>query len=406
MPDNPTIADDILKRAAFRITKARTQLIMGFGGKFVFWATPALHLEPVPVCLLVGPDGRAEPLLTMATNGRHLLYNPLTVASNMWDDDELLFVVAHEVDHCVKSHPFRRDWREPKRWNIACDRTINPELVDAGLKMPKGGLYNKDDFGKAAERLYLEVTDEDVEKCFGKGMDCGGTGVVVDAPPSEGQTQAQANAEMAHEWELIARQAAYMAKAQGHLPGAYAHLLEPRRPKLDPRQVLRDYITMCAHDDYTWKRPNRRFVRDGMYLPSLRSESVGPVFIGIDVSGSVDDDIASRFLGFVDAVLQDVRPEKTWLVQCDAQIQASDSFTAGERLPRRVKIVGRGGTDMRPLWAWQKEQHVKPVCSIVLSDMGMDIGSFGRPPGHPVLWISSEPAGRKAPFGQTIEMPS
>ena len=57
--------------------------------------------------------------------------------------------------------------------------------------------------------------------------------------------------------------------------------------KVDWREVLREFIsTTCVGNDYsTWRRPNRRFVSSGYYMPSGVSESVGELVIAIDMSG-------------------------------------------------------------------------------------------------------------------------
>ena len=386
------LAADVLKRADLRIRRARTQMILK--RELVFWSTGALHLQPVPVFGLG----------TMGVDGKHLYYDPLVVASNQWNDEEMIFVIAHEAGHCMSLDHARREEREPRKWNVACDMRLNPALVAAGLKQPAGALGKPEHLGISAERLYLTLTDDDVAKAFGGGM--GGAGLVYDAEgdgEANGEAAKRAAEASAAEWDLIARQAAYLAKQQGKLPAGFEHLLEPKRPALDPRSVLRQFMSMSSANDYSWSRPNRRFIYRDLFLPSLRSESMGPVVIFIDTSGSISDGEASRFLGFVNAVLVDVKPETTWLVQCDAWVQSATAYPAGAQLPATVTIKGRGGTDMRPVWEWERREGVRPVCTIGLSDMCMSEEDFGPEggPGHPVLWISSTPDGR-APWGTVV----
>jgi len=68
---------------------------------------------------------------TMATDGISVYYNPefmdtLTAA-------ELEGTLAHEVMHPALQHHTRRSGRDQRRWNMACDYTINPMLIEAGL---------------------------------------------------------------------------------------------------------------------------------------------------------------------------------------------------------------------------------------------------------------------------------
>jgi predicted metal-dependent peptidase len=99
--------------------------VLGKDAKSCFFATLALRLLP-------GPDWGID---TLATDGRRLAYRPDFVTT--LTPDELLGVVAHEVLHNALAHHARRDWREPRRWNVACDLAVNP-LLDAGFALPAG----------------------------------------------------------------------------------------------------------------------------------------------------------------------------------------------------------------------------------------------------------------------------
>jgi len=58
---------------------------------------------------------------------------------------------------------------------------------------------------------------------------------------------------------------------------------------LEDRQVTsKRFITTQAKQDYSWTPPNRRYIGSGLYLPSLRSEKIGPVVFAIDTSLSMD----------------------------------------------------------------------------------------------------------------------
>ena len=75
---------------------------------------------------------------TMATDGVSLFYNPKFVET--LSAAQLMGTLAHEVMHPALQHHTRRNGRDPRRWNMACDYAINPILVDAGLTLPEGVL--------------------------------------------------------------------------------------------------------------------------------------------------------------------------------------------------------------------------------------------------------------------------
>ena len=58
--------------------------------------------------------------------------------------------------------------------------------------------------------------------------------------------------------------------------------------EIDWRTLLRRHIVEATlnKDDYTWSRPNRRFIGEGTYFPSPYGTSCGEIVIAIDTSGS------------------------------------------------------------------------------------------------------------------------
>jgi len=420
---------EINRLAARRIAKARTQLLLN--PRFVFWATCALHLKLVPY-----PGMSMMERGSIGTDGSNLYYDPDFIVNGgvgvkpdgsmtkiePWTDDELMGVIAHEVSHAVKGHCWRRGSREPGNWNIAADRALNPELTKNGLTLPAGALNDPADFGRAVEEIYNTLPPPQPgsgnqvqgQPAAGAGM----SGDVRDpsspqpgqdptASPSQSPQQRQDQLEaLARKWELIARQAAQIAKAQGHLPLGSEHLIEPIRPHLDPYAMLRHFVSMCRRDDYSWARGSRRSLWRGLYLPSLNSEGVGELVVAIDTSGSTAA-VVPLFLGFLNSILVEVKPEKVHFVECDAAIHHVTEFQAGEELPSAVAVHGFGGTSMCPIWEWAEENDIRPVCAVVLTDGQMSARDFGPDggPGFPVLWVISD-QGRVAPFGETVEMTS
>lgn len=438
-PDNQIPDANTYKLAAHRIAKARTRLLLN--KKFVFWATCALYLRPIPIAGLG----------TLGTDGTYLIYDPILVASDHFDDDELMTVIAHEVSHVAKGDTWRRGARDPLKWNIACDRRINPELAKAGLKEIKppdssdpakivqyrAQFNNPADFGRAAEEIYQTIPDSqggggtititidasghaearDGSNSPGgsRGLpssDPGGAGLVFDAgslgkdgSSSQGQTasqRAKAKEDQERKWGIIVKNAAQIAKGQGHLPSGYEYLLEPVKPKLDPYAMLGHFVSMCRKDDYSWSRGSRRHIGRGMYLPSLYSEGIGEIIIAADVSGSTQS-VWPLFVGFLNSVLIEVKPDKTHFLEIDAAVHNHTEYGPGEELPQQVAIHGGGGTCMRPIWQWVEDNNINPVCAIVLTDLEMSERDFGDVQSFPTLWISST-AGKEAPWGETVEM--
>ena len=64
---------------------------------------------------------------TAATDGRHFFYNRNFV--NSLNTQQVVFLVGHEIGHCIYEHFLRVGDRDKKYWNMAGDYKINGMLV-------------------------------------------------------------------------------------------------------------------------------------------------------------------------------------------------------------------------------------------------------------------------------------
>jgi predicted metal-dependent peptidase len=395
-----------------RLQRARSQMLIqrNENGKypFVFWATAALHLKFRPIPGLKQMGG-----CEIATNAREIIFDPFVYAGDKFTEQQVMADVAHEVSHCVKGDLWRVGARDQRLFNVAGDMRIDPELIANGFVGPDHGspaanayFWNPRNKGRSAEELYEEVkADPPVFEPDGKEGDLREPGGPDPTDPTGGARTPQEAKEiidtLKRDWEIISRQAAEIAHAQGTLPKGYEHLIAPVRPRTNPWDLIKYFVSMCRRDDYSFARPSRRSVWRDLYLPSLLSEGIGEVLVGIDTSGSCAIYIPS-FLGFLACVLDEVKPDKTWLIECDAEVHKVTEFTAYDELPANVPVHGYGGTSMRPIWREAEKRSIEPTCAIILTDLEMTKQGFGPEQPFPVLWLT--PCGGTAPWGETCPL--
>ena len=293
------VADRLAKEeeAAKCISFSRAKLVIGDPANratSAFFASLALKLDP-EVCWDVP---------TMATNGKQLMYNPdFTLGLTK---TETVAVVAHEVLHCALDHLGRLLGRNPFNWNIACDLAENCILEDAGFKLPKGALfpergpYAQLKRGLSADEYYHLLPPpppgSDNTNCDPGG--CGGM-----RQPGDGSPAAQAN--NSAEWKVAVCQAHEAAKKRGNLSAGLDRLVDSiMAPKVDWRAVLREFISRTAKNDYSWIRPNRRYIHQGLYLPGLHSEELGDVVVAVDTSGSIGQKELNAFAAEMQGILE------------------------------------------------------------------------------------------------------
>ncbi len=397
---------------AVRLTKARTDLLLAhpFFGSLLF----RLKLQA------------AASIPVMATDGVSLFYNP-TATANL-KHTELVFVLAHEVMHPALQHHTRRGNRDPKIWNMACDYAINPLLVDAGL-FPLAGILIEHRFrGMSAEQIYSLLAEHEEEGSNGsssgsgnsspqanrsenssldsgnpQGPDTpGGFGQVVDAPnpddPSAPATSDQLR-EHEREWRVAVQQAHNAAKMAGKCPAGVDRALDSaKEASVDWREALRRCFSETLITDYTWSRPNRRFLANGLYLPGPKKEGAGELAIAVDCSGSIANRTLSLFAAELASLVEENHPERVHVLYFDTEVQRAETFEFGQTIALKPK--GGGGTDFRPVFEYLEAQRIEPHAVVFLTDL---CGSFPeREPAWPVIWASTER--RAAPFGATVYM--
>jgi predicted metal-dependent peptidase len=358
------------KEAETKIIRARISLLK----VQPFFGTLALRLNMIEDTTLNPP--------TMGVDGTNIFYHPDFVMEHSFD--EVKFVIAHEVMHCVFDHVTRVGGRDPVRWNVAGDYAINPLLVDAGLQLPSsGGLINAAYAGMTADQIYNLLPQST------KPYDS-----FRPAPKTPAKMR-----ELEEDWKVATVQAANAAKGVGNLPASLKRFVhELIESKTDWRAQLREFAVEISKNDYAWQRVNRRFVAAGFYLPGLYSENMGTMVIVTDDSGSISNDILQLFASEIEAIREAVRPERTIVLSCDMRINHIDDLTMDD--PFQLKCHGGGGTDFRPPFEWLKEQDITPSCLIYLTDLD---GPFPEiPPHYPVMWCSINK--QRAPWGQTLHI--
>lgn len=213
---------------------------------------------------------------------------------------------------------------------------------------------------------------------------------------------------MEEEWKVRLAQAANAAKAMGKLPGSLADLVENALESKVPWQtVLRDFIEKVEHDDYSWNKPNRRWLSRDLVLPSLHNLVTGDIVVAFDTSGSVGNDEIAQFFGELSSILSEFPGSKLTLLEVDTRVCAVTEFTTDD-LPIGPRTAhGRGGTMFTPAFEWVKEHEAdfeEPIsCFIYLTDG--ECNDYPDPPDYPVLWVfTQDPNGGSSwcsepPFG-------
>jgi len=387
-----------------KVVSARAGLILDH----CFFGSLACHLQL--------DENEAESGGIAATDGVRLIFNPEWVKDA--PRSHMLSMVAHEVLHNADGDFWRGEGRDRKRWQYATDHRINNMLTDCGFVIPSNWLCDRQYRGMSAERIYDLLPpdfdkDEDGDgQGQGQGKDKPGRGKPGGKPgkgkprpcggcigPQPGsEAEALGQDAMKARWEEAVLQAEKTAKMMGNLPGGLERMLERiRKPFVDWKALLWRFFQDSAKADYRWTLPNRRFIGQGLYLPSLRSEQMPPIIFVFDTSASIDEEEANQFAAEVVAAAESCNPEEIIVIHCDAAVHNVERFLPGE--PIKVHPVGGGGTDFRPAFKYVEKEGIEAACLVYLTDM---YGTFPKTePDYPVMWASTT-FNAKAPFGEVV----
>ena len=241
--------------------------------------------------------------------------------------------------------------------------------------------------------------------------DPAGTGEVMDAPAGAYCADPPGAPDFTAEeqdWDEAMHQALAVAKAQGKLPGALAQTVNDAHLKIvDWRTALRRYMIDACRADYTWSRPNRRFIDSGLYLPSIHSEGIHSIAVFIDTSGSLPAATLADFWSAIRDLAAEIRPDTVIVLQIDTAVRESLEHN-GPDLPSEISLEGRGGTDFRPGFDWLDDRGIQPSVCVYLTDMlCSDYPPFQ--PAYPVIWCNwGDPPEdwNREPWGERIDIPA
>ena len=356
-----------------------------------------------------------------ATDGARLIINPDAFFKD-YSLKERVFIVAHEIMHCVYAHmqqtatckkrnkvlfadgsslPY-----EHESMNMAMDYVINDLLDESNIgKIPANALRDKsiatqaDSAFEAYRKVYKKRDGKSKSDEKTEGFD-----QHTEPDNSEGNGDGRNETE----WKQAVAAAAAAARAQGKLPAAlekaFGEILSPTVTWAEHIEAF--FARKVGSGSSDWRRPDRRLIVRDIYAPSRSGHGAGTIVVAVDTSGSIaaDPAVIDMFFAELSGILEDVRPQRVIALWCDAKVHRADELEDASDLNavRAKPIPGWGGTSFVPVFDWVEENNVECDALIYLTD---GYGLFpSRPPQYPVLWgaLFKEVT---YPFGEVVNIP-
>lgn len=359
---------------------------------------------------------------TAATDGRNFFYNPSFIMS--LSVKELEFLFAHEVLHNAFEHLLRKDNRDALLFNVAADYAINQILVDEKIgKFIKNGLLDEKYRGMAAEEIYdilyenadkIDLQDlldsllddhldgkDDGDQDDGKGDGDGkrrGSG----RPKLSDADKEKIRAEL----KAALLQAASSVDA-GSLPGGLARLVEGlTAPKLSWKDILRNHIQSSIKSDYTFMTPAKKSMGTPFRLPGMKRDETIDICVGIDCSGSIDNNTLREMLSEVQGIMSQYTDYKIHVWSYDTEVNNPVVYRADEGGDASAyEPMGGGGTNFIASYKFMEENDIVPNTYINFTDGYCDGAGFGwEQYCDTVFCITKNGIKNDAPFGTTVRL--
>ena len=375
--------------------------------------------------IMLGESKTKAGIPTAYTNGRDKYYGAEFV--DTLTEKGFNFVVGHENFHVLYKHlnTWKHLWKQdPRLANAACDYVINLQIMelDPQRKLvelpPIGVLYDERfrgwDSGQVFEYLKKKIEEKEKQQQPQQGSeqcDNQGDGTPQERGPVDADEFVEnyskgksGDAMDEHDWEhaesLSEQEKKDLEKAidqairqgdilAGKLGGGTNRAIGALpEPKVNWREQLRDFVTSvtAGRDASTWRRPSRRWLAHGHYMPSPYAESVGPVVLGVDTSGSIGDEQIAEFLAEIKSIAETMPPERIHLLYWDTAVAGEETYVAGEydTIVQSTKPAGGGGTDPLCVQHFVQKMNTKPEFVLMLSD-GYIFGDWPEF-GVPTMW--------------------
>ena len=344
---------------------------------------------------------------TAYTDGKVIRFDPKFL--DELNDDELDFIMMHEILHVALKHCFRGRELEKELYNIACDIVVNSNILLSNNMDTRTITLRSD-----GEAMHLapngkegyEYTAEEVYNMLQKNL-----GMNNAKLQSNGKTknttniidnhtkwqQIEKNKELEELWISRLDEVSKTIEIRDSIINretmpafAQRRLKELKNAQTDWREILIDFLQEEVVD-YSFMPPDRRFDDCSFFLPDFNDKDIKPenILFMIDTSASMKDDMATAAYSEVKGAIEQFNGKLIGMLGFfDAVVIEPVPFENEEEF-EMIKAIGGGGTNFQIIFNYVKEYMTDnlPVSIIILTDGYAPFPKESEAMGIPVIWL-------------------
>ncbi|MEW6726346.1 DUF2201 family putative metallopeptidase [Desulforudis sp. 1088] len=302
-----------------------------------------------------------------ATTSGEVLVNPF-YWSRIDETEAKTFLLLHEALHLGFRHPWQLDGKDVDAWNLAVDAVVNEMLFHHGYaKAPRKPITAHTIHGMLKERG-VEVSIEELRKSSAEQIykllvdaqdDPGACrnvlqeqkDLLVRRPDTGGdvvQDGAMSNQDPGEYWRTALAEALVTARQAGLLPADIErHVDASLTTVVNWQRQLRGSLQEGTGRTVvtTWHRSSRRYAS----LPGIKRLGVQTIWVLLDCSGSITDEVLSRFVGEVYSLARAFNCNLKvipWDARVYPVVEVRTPSQARLKIPKGLR--GGGGTVLKP----------------------------------------------------------
>lgn len=357
--------------------------------------------------------GLDEECNTAYTDGYRINFSPVFLES--LSNDEVDFVLMHEILHVVLKHCFRGRKVDPYLFNIACDIVVNSNILyskNMNLKYITLEKYGesmhlapngKEGYLYTAEEVYNMLIKDSLSKNSGKS-------VKGDSFDDHSHWEEADDDFTIDEWEKrvidAAESSAKRDTSVGNIPlGVQRYISSLKNATIDWRILLNDFISLEV-GDYSFTPPDRRM--DGpFFMPDFnemveKEDDPKEILFMIDTSGSVNSNQITQAYSEIKGALEQFTSLTGYLGFFDYVVYEPKEFSSIEDI---LEIIpkGGGGTNFFAVFEYVNNLENKPKAIIILTDGYARFPKESVRNGIPVIWVMNNDK-VTPPWGEVARM--
>lgn len=316
--------------------------------------------------------------------------------------EQIIGLFVHECLHVIFKHHLRKlenpDFeKQHTRFNHAADYSLNPVIKrSSGMNLHEDWLYDSKWDDETCDVIFYQLPESKDDPCYDNADEQPGEvrpwpGDPNDPKSGKGKPSPAEVEQESQKVDRWVKAAAFKAQGVGKMDGNVEQVIKKATATVtDWTEYLRLTCEAVTKNDYTWQRPNPRYMQFGTYLPSMSGTKSEDMVFFVDTSGSVND----TQLGQTAREIQEIVSEfniRVVVVYWDTGFRDMEVFEPGDVLDPEfnLSVKGRGGTNFSNCWDWLQENQddfdINPKAMIFFSDM--ECSKYPEDyPGMPVIW--------------------